>query len=130
MSQTAGVDGLALNIVEVDGVITSISGSIAANTYDAHGAAKAIQGDTTETVASAYALANSKATLAEAKAEIETAIEALNKEDAAVEGKFVTATSQANGVISVSRAQVNIKHLAQDTNSYVVFNCGTSETNI
>jgi hypothetical protein len=36
-SQTAGADGLALSITEVDGVITSISGSIAANTYDAYG---------------------------------------------------------------------------------------------
>lgn len=38
-SQTAGADGLALSVTEVDGVITGISGSIAANTYDAHGAA-------------------------------------------------------------------------------------------
>lgn len=38
-SQTAGVDGLALNITAVDGKITAISGSITANTYDAHGAA-------------------------------------------------------------------------------------------
>lgn len=51
-SQTAGADGLALNIVEVDGVITSISGSIAANTYDAYGAASDVQGETTATVAS------------------------------------------------------------------------------
>lgn len=39
VSQTAGADGLALSITEVDGVITAISGSIAAETYDAHGAA-------------------------------------------------------------------------------------------
>ncbi len=39
VSQTAGTDGLALGIVETDGVITSISGSIAANTYDEYGAA-------------------------------------------------------------------------------------------
>ena len=32
-SQTAGTDGLALSITEVDGVITSISGSIASGTY-------------------------------------------------------------------------------------------------
>lgn len=44
-SQTAGADGLALEIVEEDGVITSISGSIAANTYDAFGSAKAVQDD-------------------------------------------------------------------------------------
>ena len=38
-SQTAGTDGLALSITEVDGKVTAISGSIAANTYDASGAA-------------------------------------------------------------------------------------------
>lgn len=50
LSQTAGADGLALHITEVDGKITAISGSIAANTYDAKGAAKAVQGETTKTV--------------------------------------------------------------------------------
>lgn len=50
LSQKAGADGLALSITEVDGKITAISGSIAANTYDAHGAAKAVQGETTTTV--------------------------------------------------------------------------------
>ena len=35
--QTVGADGLALSITEVDGKITGISGSIAANTYDAYG---------------------------------------------------------------------------------------------
>lgn len=39
VSQSAGADGLALSVTEVDGVITAISGSIAANTYDAYGAA-------------------------------------------------------------------------------------------
>lgn len=50
LSQAAGADGLALHITEVDGKITAISGLIAANTYDAHGAAKAVQGETTKTV--------------------------------------------------------------------------------
>lgn len=50
LSQEAGADGLALHLTEVDGKITAISGSIAENTYDAHGAAKAVQGATTKTV--------------------------------------------------------------------------------
>lgn len=41
VTQTAGADGLALQVVEVDGKLTSVSGSIAANTYDAYGAATA-----------------------------------------------------------------------------------------
>lgn len=42
-AHTAGADGLALNVAIVDGKLTSISGSIAANTYDAHGAASAAE---------------------------------------------------------------------------------------
>ena len=42
-TQAAGADGLALSITEADGVITAISGSIAANTYDAYGAASGVQ---------------------------------------------------------------------------------------
>ena len=129
-SQTAGADGLALEVVQTDGVITSISGSIKANTYDAYGAAAAVQGDTTHTVAEAYALADAAQTADEVTTAISNAIGALDKEDVAVEGEFLTAAPQANGVISVSRAKVNVKHLAQDENSYVVFNCGTSEINI
>lgn len=43
VSQSAGADGLALSVTETDGVITAISGSIAANTYDAYGAASSAQ---------------------------------------------------------------------------------------
>ena len=39
VSKSAGNDGLALQVVEEDGVLTSVTGSIAANTYDAYGAA-------------------------------------------------------------------------------------------
>lgn len=42
-SQTAGADGLALSITETDGKITSISGSIATDTYDSYGSASAAQ---------------------------------------------------------------------------------------
>lgn len=42
-SQSAGADGLVLNVVEENGKITSISGSIASNTYDAYGAASQAQ---------------------------------------------------------------------------------------
>ena len=51
-SQAAGADGLALSITQTDGLITAISGSIKANTYDKYGAAAAVQGSTTETVKS------------------------------------------------------------------------------
>ena len=37
-SQTAGADGLALSVTTTDGQVSSVSGSIAANTYEAYGA--------------------------------------------------------------------------------------------
>ena len=48
VSQTVGADGLALSITEVDGKITAISGSIAAETYDAYGAAATALEDANE----------------------------------------------------------------------------------
>lgn len=39
VSQSAGADGLALSVTETNGKVTSISGSVAPNTYDAYGAA-------------------------------------------------------------------------------------------
>ena len=128
--QAAGADGLALHIKQENGVITELSGSIKANTYDAYGAAAAVQGSTTHTVAEAYALADAAQTAEEVSTAINNKVATLVKEDTAVEGEFVTATSQANGVISVSRAKVNVKHLAQDENTYVLFNCGSAEKNI
>lgn len=40
-SQTAGTDGLAITVTTTDGQVSAVSGSIAANTYDAYGAATA-----------------------------------------------------------------------------------------
>ena len=54
-TKAAGADGLALEVHIVDGKLTSINGSIAANTYDKAGAADTVRGSTTETVASVNA---------------------------------------------------------------------------
>lgn len=43
VNKTAGADGLALSVTETNGVITAVTGSIAANTYDAYGAASTVQ---------------------------------------------------------------------------------------
>ena len=115
-SQAAGADGLALSISQVDGVITGISGSIAANTYDAYGAAKAVQGETTHTVAEAYALADAAQTADEVAAAVKkeedarkAAIEALDYnayEAGSASGatiSFVGEISEANGIISATK---------------------------
>lgn len=59
-------DGLTLSVTQANGVITAVSGAIAANTYDAHGAAKAVQGETTKTVKEAWERADAAYELADA----------------------------------------------------------------
>lgn len=61
---------------------------------------------------------------------IKTAIEGLDKADTAIAGQFVTAVSEDNGVITVSRGAVNVKDLEQTADTYVVFDCGSSSVNI
>ena len=50
VNQEAGADGVSAEVVQEDGKLKSVSVAIAANTYDAYGAAKAVQGETTKTV--------------------------------------------------------------------------------
>lgn len=114
-------DGLTLSVTQADGVITAVSGAIAANTYDAYGAAAAVQGETTHTVAEAYALADAAQTEDEVKALIKVeedarkaAIEALDF--AGVEGtqsgttiKFVDKISQADGVVNAELGELKLQ---------------------
>lgn len=118
-NQIAGADGLALHIKQENGVITEFSGSIAANTYDAHGAAAAVQGNTTKTVkdvedaaatAQAAAEAAAKAASDEAAAR-KSAIEALDfvgvegtQEGATI--KFVDKISQADGIVTAELGEL------------------------
>ena len=60
------------------------------------------------------------------QAKIDAAIEGLDKADTAVAGEFVTAVSEENGIINVTRGKVNIKDLEQTADTYVVFYCGTA----
>lgn len=69
--------------------------------------------------------------------EIDTAIAALAKADAAVEKHVVTAVAQENGVIAVTRAPLadvawtgNVNDLVQDEGDVIVFNCGSASVNI
>ena len=120
-SQAAGADGLALEVVQENGIIKSISGSIAANTYDAYGSASAVEGKL-----NSYKTANDDAVQAaqaaadKAQGDVnqevkdrKAAIEAL-KMTAAVEGtqgpgtvvKFVDKVNQTNGVVSAELGEL------------------------
>ena len=121
-SQAAGADGLALNVKIENGLLTSVSGSIAANTYDAYGAAKAVQGETTHTVAEAYALADAAQTADEVAAAVKVeedarkaAIEALDYSSydaGSATGatiSFVGEISEANGIISATKRDLKFQ---------------------
>lgn len=111
INQTAGADGLALHIKEVDGVITELSGSIAPETYDAYGSAAQALTD-----AKAYSDANlaaakeySDANLAAANKHTDDAIAGLDYNGyvaGEAEGQivsFVGTISEQDGVISAEK---------------------------
>ena len=119
-NQTAGADGLALEVVQENGVITSISGSIAAETYDAYGSASAVEGKLTAyqtTNDAAVKAAKDAADAAQADVDQEVldrqaAISGL-KMTAAVEGtqegtvvKFIDKVNQENGIVSAELGEL------------------------
>ena len=57
---------------------------------------------------------------------VNNAINALNKADTAVAGQFVTAVSEENGIISVSRGDITTDMIKQGE-LVLVFDCGTSQ---
>lgn len=124
-TQDAGADGLALEVVQENGVIKSISGSIAAETYDAHGSAAAVLG-TSEDAATANTVYGAKAAATaaqkaadDAQADVDqeildrqAAISGL-KMTAAVEGtqegtviKFIDKVNQENGIVSAGLGEL------------------------
>lgn len=115
--QTAGADGLALGIVQENGVIKSISGSIAAGTYDAAGAAKAVEDKLNSLITAAQTQADKGVTDAAAakkaadaaSAKVDDAIAGLDYtayaagEAAGTTVSFVGTISETDGVISAEK---------------------------
>lgn len=119
VSQTASTDGLALSITEADGVITAISGSIAAETYDRFGAAAAVAGNmvtvtsgegydktSTETYPSMATAAQIASEAASSAVNSSVTVSASNGVSASVSNGAITmagtdATTSAKGVMQV-----------------------------
>lgn len=76
-TQPAGADGLSLEVVQTDGLITSVTGSIAANTYDSYGAASTVQ----STVVGVLGDAPTASTIYGAKAYADSATAAISTAD-------------------------------------------------
>lgn len=116
-SQAAGADGLALEIVQENGAIKSISGSIAEGTYDAAGAAQGVKDELNPLIAAAKAQADKGVTDAaaakkaadDASAKVDESINSLDY-TAYVAGEatgttvsFVGTVSEENGLISAEK---------------------------
>ena len=116
-SQVAGADGLALEVVQENGVITGISGSIAEGTYDAAGAAQGVKDELNPLITTAKAQADkgvadaaaAKKAADDASAKVDSSINSLDY-TAYVAGEatgttvsFVGTISEANGLISAEK---------------------------
>ena len=116
-SQAAGADGLALEVVQENGLIKSISGSIAAGTYDAAGAAQGVKDELNPLITAAQAQADKG--VADAAAAKKAADDASAKVDNSIAGldytayaageatgttvSFVGTISETDGVISAEK---------------------------
>lgn len=116
-NQAAGADGLALEVVEENGLITGISGSIAAGTYDAAGAAKAVKDELNPLITAAKTQADKGVTDAaaakkaadDASAKVDTRINSLDYsgytagEATGTTVSFVGTISETDGVIKAEK---------------------------
>lgn len=116
-SQTAGADGLALEVVQENGVIKSISGSIAKDTYDAAGAAKTVEDKLNPLITAAKTQADkgvndaaaAKKAADDASAKVDSSIASLDYtaykagEAAGTTVSFVGTISEEDGVISAEK---------------------------
>lgn len=116
-SQAAGADGLALEIVQENGAIKSISGSIAAGTYDAAGAAQGVKDELNPLITAAKAQADkgvadaaaAKKAADDASAKVDTRINSLDYtgykagEATGTTVSFVGTISETDGVIKAEK---------------------------
>lgn len=134
---------LALTVVQENGTLKSVSGSIKAGTYDAAGAAAAVLGESTHT-AENKTVYGAFAAAAAAQKSADNAASAITKltSDGAVatetqtNGKFgvLTQVKQTNGAVSKG-AEVMLHKVAAsgkiddlDQTAYVIFDCGSATT--
>lgn len=122
-NQVAGADGLALEVVQENGVITGISGSIAAGTYDAAGAAKAVKDELNPLITAAQAQADkgvadaaaAKKAADDASAKVDSSIASLDYvkyvagEATGTTVSFVGTISETDGVISAEKRDLVFK---------------------
>lgn len=144
-------NGVNVTVKQAAGIVTGVTVSVDANTYDAHGAAAAVLGKSTD-AATANTVYGAKKAAAEAKsaadnasAKVDTAINGLNgtvqataKSD--TDGSFgvLTKVVETAGVLDQAKsAEISLHKVAASgkiddlsQTAYIVFDCGSSSVNI
>ncbi len=144
-------NGVNVTVKQAAGIITGVTVSVDANTYDTHGAAAEVLGKDTDAAGAATvygankAAANAKSAADNASAKVDTAINGLNgtvqataKSD--TDGSFgvLTKVVETAGVLDQAKsAEISLHKVAASgkiddlgQTAYIVFDCGSSLVNI
>ncbi len=144
-------NGVNVTVKQAAGIVTGVTVSVDANTYDAYGAADAVLGKDTDAAGAATvhgankAAAEAKAAADAASAQIETSINTLNgtvqaTAVSATDGSFgvLTKVVEENGIINQQKSAEIVLHKVAKSGkiddlgqtAYIVFDCGSSSVNI
>ena len=144
-------NGVNVTVKQAAGIVTDVTVSVDANTYDAYGAADAVLGKDTDAAGAATvhgankAAAEAKAAADAASAKVETSINTLDGTVqatalSATDGSFgvLTKVVEEAGVINQEKSAEIVLHKVAKTGKiddlgqtdYIVFNCGSSSVNI
>lgn len=144
-------NGVNVTVKQAAGIVTDVTVSVDANTYDAYGAADAVLGKDTDAAGAATvhgankAAAEAKAAADAASAKVETSINTLDGTVqatalSATDGSFgvLTKVVEENGIINQEQSAEIVLHKVAKSGkiddlgqtAYIVFDCGSSSVNI
>lgn len=144
-------NGVNVTVKQAAGIVTGVTVSVDANTYDVHGAAEAVKGKDTDAAGAATvygankAAANAKSAADAASKKVDTAINGLKgtvqataKSD--TDGSFGVLTKvveEAGVLVQAKSAEISLHKVAASgkiddlgQTAYIVFDCGSSSVNI
>ena len=144
-------NGVNVTVKQSAGIVTDVTVSVDANTYDAYGAADAVLGKSTDAAGAATvhgankAAAEAKSAADAASAKVDNAVNGLNGTVqatalSATDGSFgvLTKVVEAAGVINQEQSAEIVLHKVAKSGkiddlgqtAYIVFDCGSSSVNI
>ena len=144
-------NGVNVTVKQAAGIVTGVTVSVDAKTYDAYGAAEAVKGKDTD-AATANTVYGAKKAAAEAKSaadaaskKVDTAVNGLNgtvqaTAESTTDGSFGVLTKvveKAGVLVQADSAEVSLHKVAKtgkiddlSQTAYIVFDCGSSSVNI